>query len=73
MVLLVAVVFRPSRVQSSRSWEYSVEIIPDFNFVERMHVLGKKHWEMVSATHTSGDGESTTSYEVIFKRAVSGG
>ena len=52
----------------SASWEYKIEHISDSGFEDRMNVLGKQGWEMVTARRSDDNLSSPTGYEVIFKR-----
>jgi len=67
-ILFVLISFRSLNPKPVSSWQYKVEEISDTGFADRMNVLGKQGWEMVSARRPEDGQGQTMVYEVIFKR-----
>jgi len=72
LVLIPILVF--ARMRSSRvrpdAWEYRVEDISDTSFGDRLNVLGRQGWELVSARHVEEASASPVGYEVVMKRPL---
>jgi len=67
-LLLVAIAFHVPA--SSPRYTYMIKDVPDSDFEAQMNALGQQGWDAVSARRASeGEGSSTFSYEIIFKRA----
>ena len=70
LVSLLAFALRSPYRQVDRGWEYKIEEISDSGFTDRMNVLGRQGWEMVSSRRPDDSGQSPIGYEIIFKRPV---
>ena len=58
--LLAVLVFR-NPANRPEAWDYKVEQISDQSLEDRLNILGKQGWELVSLRHEEG-------YEAVLKR-----